>query len=134
MPHLPEHSLERYALDLTSGEEDAAVETHLQACNDCCSRLLDIERSLRAERTSPTEGREVLFAVHETSKGAVGLIVRPGSRGKWIARILGPESAGEATFKSRGEAEHYCRSTFSEIFPGHTCTGGCRSHLGEESD
>jgi hypothetical protein len=134
VPHLTAHSLERYALDLASDAEAALVEQHLQACNDCCSWLLEIERSLRVVREALNQENAPLFATHETAKGAVGLIVRPDSGGKWIARILGPDSASETTLASPQEAERFCRTAFSEMYPGHRCTARCRFRPAEDSD
>ena len=128
MPHLTEGVRERYLLDLASESEIAELEEHLQVCDDCCSRLLETERSLRILREALKEATAPVVATHETPVGAVGLLVRPDPAGNWIARILGPGLLADATLPSREAAEDRCRRTFDEMYSDHSCTARCRIH------
>lgn len=119
--------IERFLMDLASRAEVVLVEDHLQACSDCCSRLLRTEKSLRALREILKEDGAELLATHETSDGGIWLILGLASAGVWNARIVGPDCDANATLNSREETEQYLQRTFDEMYTDHLCTDECRS-------
>jgi anti-sigma factor RsiW len=131
MQHIPNDSLELYALGRLNDRELAQVEEHLLCCPECVERLDDIEGFTKAMRDGLREMRSELIAEHQTSDGPIQLYVRrllKGDKERWVGRVRGPQTdVGEPAF-SRAQALVAVENLFREMYREHRCGPACIVH------
>jgi anti-sigma factor RsiW len=128
MQHIPDDSLELYALGRLSERELAEVEEHLLRCPECVERLDHIEGFTKAMRDALRESGSELVAEHQTAEGPIRLYVRrllDQDHERWVARIRGPQTDCGIPAFSRGEALAAVENLFREMYREHRCGPVC---------
>lgn len=108
--HIPDHDVEQYSLDKLPSSNSVIIEEHLLVCEYCRARLLGIEP---------------VNYVHFTDHGPVYSRITTLTTGEMMARHWGDELDLGKVFRNMSDAEQYLNTSFSQMFPKHTCDGRC---------
>lgn len=126
--HPDEETLESYAMGKVRGAALARTEEHLLVCADCQDRLADLDGFLAAMREAAIGLLDSLSHTHATSDGPVQLLATRLPRQQWLARFQGQELEGQCICESLLQAYDFLRTSFSEMYPEHSCTSLCRKN------
>jgi hypothetical protein len=127
--HIEDGLLEAYAVGNAPAEALEQFGQHLQACAQCRQRLRKTRQFVRDLQAALKTQPVLLESAHLTEHGSIRVAVKTSDSGDWLASVSGPDIETLQHFpKEQADAAvQYALRTFTELFPEHKCTAGCRA-------